>query len=372
MTITARVRLTLAHLALLAGGGAASRLARRLVPDARQSGDRGRPGARTVAGDLGALLRGAPAAYALAGYALRPVKEARERQERFAVAASHELRTPVTVLLGTLEAALLRRRTPEQYEDVLRRAMAEAVHLSDLLDEVLTLAQVEGVRDTSLSVPLDLRAVARAALADARPHAEGKGQTLDATLPVALPVRGNAPTLQRALASLLDNATDHTQPGSAIRLTARRARGRAALTIHDTGPGIAPEHLPYLFEPFYRVDPARTDDGDGRHAGLGLSRAARIAHAHDGRLTVRSRVGVGSAFTLSLPLSRHRGVGIAGRARLARRTSSSPVAPRPVLRRRADDRAVSGSSQGREPDVSSAPPSAARERTTGSPEGENE
>ncbi len=210
----------------------------------------------------------------------------------------------MTVLLGTLEAALLRPRTPAQYEDVLRRATAEAVHVSDLLDEALTLAHVESGVDTPFSVSLDLCALAHAAAAEARPQAEDKGQALDATLDGSLPVRGNERLLRRALDSLLGNAVDHTPVGGAIRLTARRARGRAALTIQDTGPGIAPEHLPHLFEPFYRVDPTRTSAGDTRHAGLGLSRAARIARAHDGRLTVESHVGQGSAFTLSLPLDR--------------------------------------------------------------------
>jgi len=302
MALTPRRRLTLAHLALLAGVIAVPRVAGRVVPVRRRSGSH----ARIVAGDLGALLLAAPAAYALAGYALRPVKEALAREERFAVAVSHQLRTPVTVLLGTLEAALLRRRTPAQYEDALRRATVEAVHVSDVLDEVLTLAHVENDIDTPSSLPLDLCTVARAAVAEARPRAAGKGQTLDGPLDGPLPVRGNARLLRRALDSLLDNALTHTPAGGAIRLTARRTRGRVALTIHDTGPGIAPEHLSHLFEPFYRVDPTRTNGSDTRHAGLGLSRARRIARAHGGRLTVESRVGQGSAFTLSLPLDRER------------------------------------------------------------------
>ncbi len=306
MTITTRLRLTLTHLALLASVIEVPRLARRVLPMPRLARGHVHPSARTVAGDLGAVLLSAPAVYALAGYALRPAQAALEREERFAVAASHELRTPVTVLLGTLEAALLRRRTPQQYEDVLRRATAEAVHVSDLLDEVLTLAHVESGVDTLFSVPLDLRAVARAAVAEARPLAAGKGQMLDAPLDAPLPVRGNARMLRRALDSLLDNAMTHTPAGGAIHLTARRTRGRAALTIRDTGPGIAPEHLPHLFEPFYRVDPIRANTSDTRHAGLGLSRAMRIARAHDGRLTVESWVGQGSAFTLSLPLDRAR------------------------------------------------------------------
>jgi len=306
MTITMRLRLTLAHLALLAGVAALPRMAGYVLPTPRRSRGHERPVARTGAGDLGALLLAAPAAYALAGYALRPAEEALAREERVAVAVSHELRTPMTVLLGTLEAALLRRRTPEQYEDVLRRATAEAVHVSDLLDEALTLAHVESGVDTLFSVPLDLRALAHVAVEEARPRAEDKGQTLDATLDGPLPVHGNARMLRRALDSLLDNAMDHTPATGAICLTARRAHGWAALTIQDTGPGIAPDHLSHLFEPFYRVDPTRTSRGDTRHAGLGLSRAMRIARAHGGRLTVESHVGQGSAFTLSLPLDRER------------------------------------------------------------------
>ncbi len=298
-----RLRLTLAYLAALAGVVALPRLAQRALPRHRRS-RRQRHDARVVAADLGTLLLGVPAAYALAGHALRPIRAALAREERVTVAAAHELRTPMAALLGTLETALLRRRTPAQYEDVLRRVTEEAVHVSDLLDEVLTLAHVESGVDTPFSARLDLREVARAAVADVRPRAEGKGQTLAAALGGPLPVRGNGPTLRRALDSLLDNAVVHTPSGGAIRLTARRTRGQAALTVRDTGPGIAPEHLPHLCEPFYRLDPARTSDGDGRHAGLGLSRAARIARAHDGRLTIASQVGVGSVFTLSLPLDR--------------------------------------------------------------------
>ncbi len=229
MALTTRQGLTLAHLALVAGVATLPRLVGHVLPPPRQSRSHGFPSARIVAGDLGALLLAAPAAYALAGYALRPAKEALEREERFAVAASHELRTPMTVLLGTLEAALLRRRTPAQYEDALRRATAEAVHISDLLDEVLTLAHVESGADTPFSVPLDLCTVAREAAAEARPLAAGKGQTLDAPLDAPLPVRGNARLLRRAIDSLLDNAMTHTPAGGAIRLTARRTRGRVAL-----------------------------------------------------------------------------------------------------------------------------------------------
>ncbi len=126
-----RARLTLAYLALVAG----ERLPRLLRSATRASP---RPSDRGI--DLGALLAVAVGAHALAGYALRPVREARARQELFAAAASHELRTPVTVLLGTLEATLLRPRAPEEYERIVRRAVEEAALLAALLDDILPFA----------------------------------------------------------------------------------------------------------------------------------------------------------------------------------------------------------------------------------------
>jgi signal transduction histidine kinase len=253
-----------------------------------------------VAGDLGVLLLGALGAYVLAGRTLRPIVEAQARQERFAIAASHELRTPLTVLLGTLEAALLRRRTPEEYEDVLRRAQGAAEHLTILLNDILALAHAECGPETRAADPLDLRAIARAAAADIRAVADGKRQTVALALEGPLPTRGDPRALQQAVTSLLDNAVTYTPVGGTIRLVGRRRRGRALLVVHDTGPGIAPEHLPHLFEPLYRVDPARGNGGG--HVGLGLARAAHIAQAHGGRLTIESQVGVGTVATLSLPL----------------------------------------------------------------------
>lgn len=254
--------------------------------------------ARRGALDLGARLPGSRAANLLAGYALRPAAEVRAQQQRFAVAASHELRTPLTILLGTLEAALLRRRTPEQYEEVLRRATAEAAHMTMLLGDILTLAHAESSTATLTTAPLDLRAVAQAAVEEMRIHAVGKEQVLTMALDDSLPARGDAHALHQAVTSLLDNAISYTPRGGRIHLAGQRMHGRAVLTIRDTGTGIAPRHLPHLGEPFYRVNPAPG------HVGLGLARAAWIARAHSGRLAIESHVGAGTMVTLSLPLDR--------------------------------------------------------------------
>jgi signal transduction histidine kinase len=133
-----------------------------------------------------------------------------------------------------------------------------------------------------------------------RPLAERKGQTLEVALDGVLPTEGDRLKLRQALTNLLDNAVTYTPEGGTIRLTVRHKRGRAVIAVCDTGPGIAAQHLPHLFEPFYRADAAR--GGSNGHVGLGLALADWIVRAHGGRLSVESRVGVGTVFTLSLPL----------------------------------------------------------------------
>ncbi len=258
-----------------------------------------------VAIDLGVLMLSTLGAYVLAGRTLRPIQESMERQRRFAAAASHELRTPLTVLQGTLEVALLRERTPDEYERILQGAVTEAERMGLLVSDLLAVARAESDAEALTLEPLDLREVACAAIEGARPLAARKSQTLDVDLDMALPVRGDRVKLRQALANLLDNAVAYTPEGGSIRLAGRHERGQAALAVRDTGPGIAPQHLPHLFEPFYRVDPAR--GGGTGHAGLGLALAAWIAQAHGGHLSVESREDVGSTFTLSLPLTRERG-----------------------------------------------------------------
>jgi signal transduction histidine kinase len=251
--------------------------------------------------DLGMLILAALGAYVLAGRTLRPIQEAMDRQRRFAAAASHELRTPLTVLQGTLEVALLRERTPQEYQEILRTAAVEAERMGLLIADLLALARAQSDRETLVLEPLDLHEVTHEAAEGVRPLAERKGQTLEVALDGALPAEGDRLKLRQALTNLLDNAVTYTPEGGTICLTARQDHGRAVIAVRDTGPGIAAQHLPHLCEPFYRVDAAR---GSGsRHSGLGLALAAWLIRAHGGQLSVESRVGVGTVFTLSLPLA---------------------------------------------------------------------
>jgi len=269
---------------------------------AHVAGDRRTLALEIVAIDLGVLILSALGAYVLAGRTLRPIQESMERQRRFAAAASHELRTPLTVLQGTLEVALLRERTPNEYKEILHGAATEAERMGLLISHLLAVARAESDAEALTLEPLDVRAVAWVAVEGVRPLAVRKGQTLDVDLDTALPVRGDRVKLRQALVNLLDNAVAYTPEGGNIQLAGRRARGQAVLAVRDTGPGIALRHLPHLFEPFYRADTAR--GGGTGHAGLGLALAAWIAQAHGGHLAVESREGVGSTFTLMLPLAR--------------------------------------------------------------------
>src|SRR5919201_264548 len=230
--------------------------------------------------DLSMLILAALGACVLAGRTLRPIQEAMDRQLRFAAAASHELRTPLTVLQGTMEVARLRERTPAEYQEILRTAAVEAERMGLLIGDLLALARMQSDRETLVLEPLDLHEVTHEAAEGVRPLAERKGQTLT---------------------NLLDNAVTYTPEGGTIRLTARQDHGRAIIAVRDTGPGIAAQHLPHLCEPFYRVDAAR--GGGSGHSGLGLALAAWLIRAHGGQLSVESRVGVGTVFTLSFPLA---------------------------------------------------------------------
>src|SRR5438128_10384975 len=193
--------------------------------------------------NLGVLILAALGAYVLAGRTLRPIQEAMERQERFAVAASHELRTPLTVLQGTLEVALLRERTPTEYQEILRTAAEEAGRMGTLDGSLLAVARRQSDRAVLVREPLDLREVVHEAADGVRPLAARQGQTLEVALDGALPAAGDRLRLRQALTNLLDNAVTYTPAGGTIRLTARRERGRAVIAVRDTGPGIAARHL---------------------------------------------------------------------------------------------------------------------------------
>jgi signal transduction histidine kinase len=167
-----------------------------------------------------------------------------------------------------------------------------------LIESLLQLARLDSAETPVARTPFDLADVARGCLEFIRPLAEERGVTLQADL-AAAPCRGDARQLDQVVSNLLDNALHHNREGGQVRLRTYQEATWAILTVADTGAGIAEQHLPLIFERFYRADEARS--GGGGRSGLGLAIAKAVVDAHGGAIQVSSRSGEGATFTVRLP-----------------------------------------------------------------------
>jgi signal transduction histidine kinase len=204
---------------------------------------------------------------------------------------AHELRTPVTNLKAHLEALEdgLVAPTPEAIASLREETDRLARLIGDLQDFALAEAGALNLERT----PVDLAALLHAAADAARPRAKARGVAL--VVQGGGEAQGDRARLAQVLANLLDNALTHTPPGGTVTL---EAAGRA-LTVRDTGEGLAPEHLPFVFERFYRADPSRARATGG--AGLGLALVRRIVEAHGGTIALESAPGRGTSVRIELP-----------------------------------------------------------------------
>ena len=229
------------------------------------------------------------------------LEEAFARQRRFTADASHELRTPLALLTGRAEVALDRPRTPAEYRAVLTGVRDDAARMAQLLGELLTLARADGGQDLLVREPVDLADLVADTLAALAPLAEERGVALAAGALTPCAILGDQTRLTQLLINLVDNALKYTPAGGRVTVCLARDADMALLAVADTGSGIAPEHLPRLFERFYRADTARSRGAGG--AGLGLAIADWIARAHGGQIAVVSAVGSGATFSVRLPLA---------------------------------------------------------------------
>ncbi len=224
------------------------------------------------------------------------LERAVQQQRRMVADVGHELRTPLTAMQGEVEVALRGDRTPERYRQVLHSLLEEIDRLIAIERASGLLMKLEGGGVLPRLEPLDLGALATAALERRGMLRDGRPVELHASDPV--PLRGDRAILDSVLDQLLDNLDRHTPPGTPVRLSARREDHSAVLTVEDAGPGVAARDLPNLFEPLYRGDPAR---GRGAGAGLGLTLVASAVRLHGGEVTAgRSELG-GLRISISLP-----------------------------------------------------------------------
>src|SRR6267378_3703608 len=251
---------------------------------------------KTEIGRLGLALNGMLTQIESA-FAERTASNSRLR--RFVADASHELRTPLTSIRGYSE--MLRRgaaESPEDAELARRRIEEESIRMTGLVDDMLVLARLDQGRPLEQE-PVDLQAIATDAVADARAVAPQRDIKLVSPGPVI--VNGDDTRLRQVLGNLVRNALVHTPPESPIDVSLTTEDSVALLSVADHGPGLDPEEVDRIFEPFYRADPSRSRDSGG--AGLGLSIVSAVVIAHGGHVMVRETDGGGATFEVELPLA---------------------------------------------------------------------
>ena len=232
---------------------------------------------------------------------LARIESAFLRVTQFTADASHELRTPISLIRTEAEIALRKSRGDAEYREALRHILLEAERTTTLVEELLSLARADSGRESLHLRLIDLRAFIAEIANEWRPLVESRGlRFAHAFADCELPVFADRRALQRLLAVLLENAVKYTPPPGIIELELRTRDDKAVMTVRDSGIGIAESEHGKIFERFYRVERARSRELGG--AGIGLAIAEWIMQQHRGSISVQSCLGKGSSFSAALPL----------------------------------------------------------------------
>lgn len=218
----------------------------------------------------------------------------------FVANVSHELKTPLTSISGYAETLLSDRPDEATSRRFLETILSNARRMQRLVDDQLDLSRIESGHWQPRWAEVDVAAAVREAWATCADRAGARGVTLESRIePAATRIRADADALRQVLVNLLDNAVRYSPDGSTIRCTVVPAGAGVELSVADTGPGIASEHLPRIFERFYRADPSRSRDEGG--TGLGLAIVKHLVEAHGGQVRAESALGQGTRLVVSLP-----------------------------------------------------------------------
>jgi heavy metal sensor kinase len=223
------------------------------------------------------------------------------RQRQFTADASHELRTPLAIVQAESTLALRKERTPEDYRKSLELISQEAGHMSTVVGKLLYLARIDAGKDQVNFERINLKGLLTELSSDIEVLVREKGIEFKLAPLEDLSIEGDRVKLEQLFLNLLENAIRYTPGGGVISASMVREGKTAVISIKDTGIGISKEHIPHLFERFYRVDKARSRAEGG--AGLGLAICKHIAQVHHGKIEVQSQVGKGSTFSVSLPIA---------------------------------------------------------------------
>ncbi len=227
----------------------------------------------------------------------RRLKASFDQVRQFSTDVSHELRTPLTAIQGQLEVALFTATRPEQLREAIENALQDVERLTNLVRALLLLSQSETGQVPMNKSRMDLHVLLHDLVDQFQIPAEADNLTLNCIDHGPVYCEVDRTQMERVITNLLSNAIKYTQAGGWIRAWTEQAGTSVKLVVQDSGLGIPPDHLPRIFERFYRVPDPNPEKG----LGLGLSFVASIVRAHDGEIHVESEVGWGSTFTVTLP-----------------------------------------------------------------------
>jgi heavy metal sensor kinase len=222
--------------------------------------------------------------------------------KRFTADASHELKTPLTILRGEVEVGLKKKRGLKEYQRILASNLEEIGRMSRIVEDLLTLSRADMGELTMEREEIELSAIAREVWKDLQMLAKEKGIQLKFMDNGFTRVEGDPLFLRQLILNITENGIKYTRAGGEVALKVKgdRDQGVVRIFVSDTGVGIPQKDLKRVFDRFFRVDTARSRETGG--TGLGLSISQWIAHAHEGQIAVESKVGKGSTFTVTLPM----------------------------------------------------------------------
>ena len=242
--------------------------------------------------------------YGLSGWVLRPVRRAWDQQRRFVSDASHELKTPLAVILANTQILERMEGLPPDAQRWVSSTSDEAGHMKVLVDDLLTLARADeqGSERVVARDEVSLSGLVERCALEFDPVAFERGCSIECAVEPGLVTLGDGEQLARLVRTLLDNATKYARQGSEVTAALAREGRRARLSVNNHGDVIPPEDIEHLFDRFYRTDEARERKETGGF-GLGLAIARSIAEAHGGTIGVTSSAEAGTTFTVTLPLA---------------------------------------------------------------------
>jgi len=227
---------------------------------------------------------------------LKRLDDSFTRLSQFSADLAHELRTPIANMLGEAQVTLTRDRTAPEYRETIESIIAECERLSRIVDNLLFVARVDAAREPIACKRFDARAAVEKIAEFYQTIAEDHHVTI--TCSGNGQIHADPDLFERAVGNLLDNALRFTPEHGVIRIALSKNDTHFEVAVSDNGCGIAPEHLPQVFDRFYRAESSRSSDG----AGLGLALVKSIVDLHGGSATIQSEVGQGTTVTLIFPL----------------------------------------------------------------------